>query len=289
MINRRTRKKPDRASIEATSRVDEAKGSIGAILGFYRRIKKKSQKELGDSAQLPASSVAMFEAGKRLPSIDAIQKLSSALGLNSFQTRQLAALSEYPRRPSIAGHEWFLPDDVLSGIPLFLRDLKKEAQFQGAADIREMWLVTGKPLALAGEMYTMLSDRLSSQRTTFVYFIDSTAGEEPFQALWAKLLTERRHRPKDIGNRLKCVLTPGSFSLYHFAICNPGSEVDNVFGRSILYSGGMPIGFVGMDQQQVQRAYSLLSPIYQRCCLDPGSDISTAYGKFRLLPFVHKR
>jgi len=138
-------------------------------------------------------------------------------------------------------------------------------------------------------MYTMLSDRLAAQRTVFVYFIDSTAGEEPFQALWAKLLTEPRHRPKDVGTRLKCVLTPASFSLYHFGICNPGGDVGSVFGRSIIYSGGTPIGFAGMDPQQVQRAYDLLNPVYQRCSLTPGVDIETAYGKFRLLQFPHKR
>jgi transcriptional regulator with XRE-family HTH domain len=269
--------------IQERERVKEAKVALGAILGFYRRIRKLSQEKVSGDAGLTKSSVAMFEAGKRLPSVEALLKLSLALKLNTFQRQQLEILAEYPRHPRPAGHEWFLPDDVLTGIPVFLRDLKKESDFQSKADIREMWIITGKPLALDGEMYKMLSERLAFRKTIFVYFIDSSAGEAPFRALWSKLRAEKRHRNRDITTGLKCVLTPVSLCLYHFGICNPSEDFGAMFGRSIIYAGGTPVGFVGMDPQQVTRAYRLLKPIYQQCLNNPGKEVKTDYGKFSLI------
>ncbi len=266
-----------------SERLAEARLAVGAILGFYRRIHRLRQNKLAKTADITKSSMAMFEAGKRLPSVETIGSLSRALNLNFFQRRQLEMLADYPKHPGSAGHEWFLPDDVISGVPMFLRDLKKETVFQTKADIREMWIVTSKPLALDGEMYHMLSERLYARKTSFVYFIDSTTGQSTFQALWRKLLSETRHRSRDLCPNLKCVMTPASFCLYHFGICNPSDDFGTMFGRSIIYAGGVPVGFAAMDAQQVNRAYTLLKPIYQQCVLDPGHKIKTAYGEFFLI------
>ncbi len=267
-----------------SDRLDEARLAVGAILGFYRRIRKIPQGRLvAGGEKLHKSAVAMFEAGKRLPSIEAIGKLATALKLSSLQRRQLEMLADYPRHPSTPGHEWFLPDDVLSGIPIFLRDLKKEVVFQIEADIQEMWVVASRPLALEGEMYTMLSDRLAGGKTSFLYFLDAANGETPFRALWGKLAAEPRHRPKDLRARLKCILTPSLFCLHHFAICNPSDDFGKMFGRFIIYAGGSPVGYVAMDAQEVTRAYRLLEPIYQQCKLAPGRQIPADYGRFSLL------
>jgi hypothetical protein len=123
---------------------------------------------------------------------------------------------------------------VKTGVPLFLRDLNKESEFQAKADIREMWMFAAKLLARDGEMYSMLSKRLTEQKTTFVYFIDAKSGEQPFRALRDKLLSEG-HQAKDITARLKCILTPSTCCIFHFAICNPSDDFEKMFGRAVSY------------------------------------------------------
>jgi transcriptional regulator with XRE-family HTH domain len=260
-----------------------ARIAIGAVLGFYRRIQKISQHKLATKAGLTQSSVAMFESGKRLPSVAVIARLGKVLDLNRFQQRQLEILAASPLAAVAAGHEWFLAEDVLHGTPLFLRDLARESKFQISANIREMWVVTRKPLASSGEMFNVLRERLSACETKFIYFIDASAGEAPIHALWSKLRAEPAQREMSISSNLKFVLTPGSFCLYHFAICNPGEGFEEMFGRSIVYAAGVPVGFTGMDAFQVARAYELLSPICQQCLMNPGKRIATAYGDFRLV------
>ena len=55
----------------ATPKLKEARRSVGALLGFYRRIRALSQKELANKAKkitgrkITASTVAMAESGLR--------------------------------------------------------------------------------------------------------------------------------------------------------------------------------------------------------------------------------
>jgi len=270
-------------------KLKEAQRSVGALLGFYRRIKGFSQEKLAESAKrisqtsVTASTVAMAESGRRLPSLDAILALSNALKLDRFQKRQLELLVEYPRRASKPRDEWFLPDDVLTGIPLFLRNVGKESVFQRELEMSEMWIVTDRPLALDGEMRGMLKKRLLSDKTVFVYFLDSTVGEGTFQAFWSGLCRESPRHRHTITERLKCVLTPPGLCLHHYGIGNPGAKREDMFGRSVIYSGGLPVGFAPMDSQQVTRAYRLLELPYQRCKAAPGKDVQDESGVFRLV------
>lgn len=267
----------------------ESRLAIGALLGFYRRRTERSSQSTSSQfavskrAFIKKSALAMYESGRRTPSMEAIDGLAAALKMDGLQKRQLQLLAEYPTRAAVRGEEWFLPDDVLTGIPVFLRTLLKESQLQREADISEMWIVTSRPLALDGEMYTMLSDRIHDKRTRFVYFVDSGATESPFQALWRKLCSERRHKRSEITERLRCVLVPSSISLSHFAICNPGRTEGDMFGRYVFYAGGAPVGFFAMDSNQVARAYHMLDPIYRRCQMDPGRTVKTPFGEFRLV------
>jgi transcriptional regulator with XRE-family HTH domain len=268
---------------EGMTSLDEARLAIGSLLGFYRRIRKSSQKELAAKASIKPSAVAMFESGRRLPSAEAIAGLAVALELDPLQKRQLEVLAEYPKRATVPGDDWFLPIDVIAGIPVFMRSLTNESEFQSKAPIGEMWIVTNRPLALEGEMYGMLKERIAKGKTSFVYFMDSTAGESPFQALWRNLASESRHLRRVATERLKCVLTPTSLCFQHFAICNPGGELGVMFGRLILYFNRVPVGFVAMDPSQVTRIYHLLDPIYRRCTASAGRAVATEYGSFRLL------
>jgi transcriptional regulator with XRE-family HTH domain len=244
-------------------RLEEARRAVGALLGFYRRIRSLSQEDLAKetnkalSGSVSATTVAMAESGYRLPSLDAVAAMANALQLDRFQKRQLEALVEYPKRATKPDDEWFLPNDVLAGIPMFLRTLTKESQFQLEAAISEMWIVTERPLAFDGEMRQLLKKRLIQDKTAFVYFIDFSIGEAPFRALWDGLCKESPRQRKAITERLRCVLTPPAFCLQHFAICNPGSKTEDMFGRAILYSGGAAVGFMPMDRAYVTRAYRL--------------------------------
>jgi hypothetical protein len=232
---------------------------------------------------ITSSTIAMAESGRRLPSFETIGAIAVALGLDRFQKRQLEILVEYPHRASKPGDEWFLPDDVLTGIPMFLRTLNKEAAFQREVDMSEMWIVTDRPLALAGEMRDVLKKRLLVDKITFVYFLDVAVGEAPFQSLWSGLAAECPECGEAITERLQCVLTPSSLCLNHFGICNPGAKDGDMFGRSIFYSGGSAIGYAAMEFQHVIRAFRLLDAPYQRCRVSPGKDISDTAGVFRLV------
>ncbi|HTU47438.1 MAG TPA: helix-turn-helix transcriptional regulator [Bryobacteraceae bacterium] len=264
-------------------KLDDSKRAVGALLGFYRRIRRLSQRKLADEAGTTEGVIAMAESGRRLPPAETVAPIAQALGLNPFQTRQLELLVEYPHRLSRPGFEWFNPDDVKTGTPMFLRNLDKEAKFQTQANIAAMWIVTDRPLAVREPMKSVLRDRLRNESTEFVYFLDSSLGERPFQDLWSLLASELPATKETVAKRLKCVLTPASFCLYHFAICNPGDDREAMFGRAIFYSAGRAVGYAAMDSDQVDRAYRLLDPSYRICEASPGQEVPTEYGKFRLV------
>lgn len=256
--------------------------ALGCLIGFYRRIDGRAQRVLGSDASLHPSEIALYESGQRLPNFDTLTKISKALGLDAFQERQLHAIAEYREHGDVPGHKWLMPDDVLHGIPMFLRKMDSERKFQKTADISEMWIVTHKPLALEGDSYEMLKKRLTRDRTKFVYFVGGSAGEESFQALWSRLRSESPKLRSLIPEKLQCVLSPPSFGLYHFGICNPGQQ-SRMFGRGIMYQNGLPVGFYGMDSLQVASAYQLLDPAYDLCKTKKGERVTTDYGTFQLL------
>lgn len=261
---------------------NESRLALGALLGFYRRIKGISQGSLATDAGLKPSMVAMIESGQRVPSSGAIAQISRVLGLDIFQRQQLELVCNYDEKSSAGNEQWFLPEDILTGTPIFLRKLHREAAFQRTAAVSETWIVTNRPLALDGEMYDVLKQRLTNEQTNFIYFLDNTAGEMPFRALWSRLAADDPALKGFIPKKLRCVLTPTSFCLSHYAICNPGQPA-GMFGRLVVYAGGRPVGLLSMDSQQVLRAYHLLSPIYDLCVAKPDDLIETEYGHFRLL------
>jgi transcriptional regulator with XRE-family HTH domain len=284
---KKTKKSKTTARAEASSPglsdyQKQSRLAIGALIGFYRRVKRKSQKDLSIKSRVNASAIAMIEAGERLPTADVLPKLARALELDTFQEKQLEFISAHSGATVPQQEQWFMPEDVLLGTPVFLRKLHQEKEFQQKANISEMWIVTSRPLALDGEMYEMLKTRLVNEQTKFIYFIDSTSGESPFRALWSRLKSDTPELRNSIPEKLQCVLTPASFCLQHYGICNP-NQLARMFGRLIVYASGIPVGFLSMDSQQVLRAYYLLSPIYALCKSKPNENVSTEFGTFRLL------
>jgi transcriptional regulator with XRE-family HTH domain len=263
---------------QSQSTPDPQRLAIGALLGFYRRIKRMSQVAIAEAAGLKASSLGMFEAAQRLPGPQAIDHLATALDLDGFQRQQLQLIGTYSsgRGPTI-GEPWIIPEDVLHGTPVFLRDVHREADAQRKASISEMWIVTNRPLALGGELYELLKRRLLVEKTSYVYFIDSATGELPFKDLWSRLLSDTPLLRKILPEKLKCVLVPATLCVCHYGICNPGKL--ETFGRHIIYASGIPVGFLSMDSEQVSRAYRLLAPIYQR--IQKERKLITEYGTFQ--------
>jgi hypothetical protein len=56
-----------------------------------------------------------------------------------------------------------------------------------------------------------------------------------------------------------------------------------MFGRLVVYAGGIPVGILSMDSQHVSRAYDLLFPIYELSKSKPDEVVKTECGEFRLL------
>jgi transcriptional regulator with XRE-family HTH domain len=257
--------------------------ALGALLSFYRRRSdSKTQEDTAKISGLSPSALAMYESGKRLPSKEALQRICTSINLTTFQHQQLQTIATNLRDIPKIGEQWFVADDVLEGTPIFLRSLSREAEFQIQARISEMWIVTSRPLARSGDMYDSLKTRLLNEDTKFVYFLNNSSGEVPFQAMWSRLCAEAPVLEKSLPDRLRCVLSPPSLCLFHFAICNPGDH-SAMFGRMIMYSSGNPIGFISGDSQQISQAYHLLEPVYQLCRNRPGDSVKTEYGEFRLL------
>jgi len=261
---------------------NESAAAVGALLGFCRRLDGRSQMNLSEDASLNQSEVALYESGKRLPSKDALSEIAKALDLEAFLTKQLQLVAGYPNRADAPGHEWIVPEDVLQGIPIFLRRLDREYELQRKADISEMWVVTMKPLALSGKMYEMLRERLQQEKTKFVYFVGSDAGEQSFQSLWRDLCSDSPKLRTTILKKLECILAPESICLNHFGICNPGQQ-SRMFGRAIMYQNGLPVGFYGMDSIQLGRAYEILDPTYRECVRNVGKSVQTKFGTFRMI------
>jgi transcriptional regulator with XRE-family HTH domain len=261
--------------------------AVGTLLGFYRRRKNLSQAELAAKVESTASTIATFESGQRLPSEKLLDDIGRALEISQFAVHQLDTLAKGAGRDTHPVDDWILPEDVITGTPVFLRDLESESIFQAEANIDEMWIVTARPLALAGEMNRMLRDRIKDTETRFVYFIDSGGGESAFRALWDVLSNDTKMQEAgktrdDILSRLTCVLSPSTLCLQHFAICNPG-KFNRTFGRIIVYSAGLPIGYTFMDSQHVTRAYNLLQEAFERCKSNRGRPVDTDNGRFKLV------
>ena len=277
---------PDGVMDESSLAVDEASLAVGVLLGFYRRRKRWSQAKLAANVSVTASTIAAFESAQRRPSPQVAEEISKALEVDPSGQTQLDLLIRYAKPSSSPKGMWLLPEDVLSGTPLFVRSLAREGDLQDKADISSMWIVTRKPLALEGVMHEVLKNRLLRTRddkgAEFVYFIDSRVGEKPIRLLWNRLSEGDEGRKRVVCERLQFVLAPASLCLQHFGIANPGRP-EKMFGRLILYADGLPVGFVGMDPQRVSDAYEVLFYAYERCKDKKGEFIPTSDGEFKLV------
>jgi transcriptional regulator with XRE-family HTH domain len=272
--------------------------AIGALLTFYRLIREMSRPELAHKAGSSVSLLGMIENGVRLPTIEALGKLGVALELSPEQRLQLHAIAGYSPRdvPEAAGWE-ILPEDVLNGKPIFVRDMQLESSFQDTLDLDDVWMVTRRPMALHEPILGLLKRKLLNTKTKYVYFVDRRFGEEDFRALWFRLNLEAdpgwvakdaARKLSGAAHQLAFVLSPPTLCAptHTLAIFNPMSEAKRTFGRTAIYQGDDPIGVYAMDRNLIREVISLLMVVYPDLRNNPGQSFPKdpkTYGSFTLV------
>jgi transcriptional regulator with XRE-family HTH domain len=290
-----TGKQPKRKKIEtpALSRPEGGQSStyskdtekkrlaVGALLTFYRRLREVQRKGLAEISSISVSLLGMIENGDRLPSAEVLERLGSKLDLNAYQQVQLHAIAGYSTQlPEAPGWE-VRADDLIQGVPLFLRNMKLESDFQDKLDIEETWIVTRRPLALDEPILSMLKNKLLNTNAAFAYFVDARTGGHDFVTLWDRLdlesdptWNEKRKRRTKEGKpeQFTCVLSPPTLcaSTHTIALFNPRSVTRPRFGRAAYYGGSAPLGVYALDLVLVDQLVGLLKDVYIDCEKNPG-------------------
>lgn len=110
--------------------------SFGAELRRYREQAGKSQAKTAQAAGFDHSYVSRLESGERVPSREAIDKLSAALGLSEVDKDRLLASGGF--LPSKASS--LFPYPILGDIAIALNQLAPELRAMGLAGLEVSWL-----------------------------------------------------------------------------------------------------------------------------------------------------
>lgn len=278
-------------------RTDPKKLATGALLTFYRHLREASREEIAGKAHVSISLIGMIENGTRLPTQEVLEKVTQALQLSTYQRLQLHAVAGYSAQlPESPGWE-VRADDVITGIPLFLRNMQVESQFQERLDIEEAWIVTRRPLALDEPVLSMLRSKLLNTEATYVYFVDARTGEHDFRTLWDRLDLEsetswlekcKTRTAAGKPEQLRVVLSPPTLcaSTHTISLFNPRSTTKARFGRAAYYGGGTAIGVYPLDRVLYEQLVSALRDVYTDCEKNPGTVFprdARTWGSFRLL------
>ncbi len=279
---------------------DKKKLALGALLTFYRHLREHSRQELAPAADVSVSLLAMVENGTRLPSQEALERLGRELQLSAYQRLQLHAIAGYSAQlPEAPGWE-VRAEDLIHGVPLFLRNMQLEFQFQSKIDIEEAWVVTRRPMALEEPAFTMLKSKLLDTDANYVYFVDARTGEYDFKTLWNRLSLasdprwmEKRMQRLALNRpeQLTFVLSPPTLcaSNHTVALFNPRSDTKPRFGRTAYYGGGVPIGVYPLDLVLYEQLVSLLREVYVDCENNPEQTFpkDAIWSSFKLIaPFL---
>jgi transcriptional regulator with XRE-family HTH domain len=259
---------------------DKKKVAVGALLTFYRHLRDVGRKDLAGAAGVSVSLLGMIENASRLPSHEVLEKLGAQLQLTPYQRLQLHAIAGYSAPlPEAPGWE-VRADDLITGVPLFLRNMKLEYEFQGSLDIEEAWVVTRRPLALEEPVFSMLKNKLLNTDANYVYFVDERFGKHDFETLWNRLGLEsddrwKKKKAKRVAagdpEQLTFVLSPPTLcaATHTLALFNPRSATRPRFGRAVYYGGGAPIGVYALDLVLYEQLASLLKEVYIDCEKNP--------------------
>jgi len=275
--------------------IEKKKLATGCLLTLYRRLREVSRDDLAGASGISVSLLGMIENGARLPSQEVLERLAKNLHLSAYEHLQLHALAGYSAQLSEARSWEVGPDDLIQGVPLFLRNMQLESNFQLTVDFEEAWIIAARPLALNEPVLNMLKRKLLETNATYTYFVDARFGENDFATLWSRLdlasdpiWKEKRRNKKKGREPLAFVLSPPALcaSTHSLALFNPRSETRSRFGRAVYYSDGRPIGVYPLDLVLFDQLVSLLTEAYVDCEKHPEQPFPkdpSLGGTFRLL------
>jgi transcriptional regulator with XRE-family HTH domain len=282
---------------ESRRETEKKRLAVGALITFYRQLKTFSRQDLADETEISVSLLGMIENGGRLPSQEVLERLGAQLGLTAYERVQLHAIAGYSAQLQEARGWEVRADDLFTGVPLFLRNMKVESAFQEKLDIEECWIIGRRPLALEEPVLSMLKSKLLNTNGRYVYFVDARFGASDFDTLWHRLALEsdvqwktKKKKRSATGEpeQLTFVLSPPPLcaSTHTLALFNPRSESKPRFGRSVYYGGGMPVGVYTLDIVLYEQLVAVLKEVYLDCEKNPGAAFpkdQKMWGTFRLL------
>ncbi len=295
-VKKQRKSPPDNSRQEESRKETEKKKlAVGALITFYRQLREISRHDLADKTKVSVSLLGMIENGGRLPSQEVLERLGAQLGLTAYERVQLHAIAGHSAQLQEARGWEVRADDLFTGVPLFLRNMKVESTFQEELDVEECWIISRRPLALEDPVLSMLKSKLLNTDARYVYFVDARFGKRDFDTLWDRLNLEsdiQWKRKKGAAargrNQLTFVLSPPPLcaSTHSLALFNPRSDDKPRFGRSVYYGGGTPVGVYTLDVVLYEQLVSTLKEVYLDCEKHPGTPFpkdQNLWGTFRLL------
>jgi transcriptional regulator with XRE-family HTH domain len=237
--------------------------AIGLLIGFYRRRKGWTQTELAERASVPRPNVPMFEAGNRTPHGEVLRSILQALDVHPYVEHLIQDMSFYrPWAPDAHGTGSMSPEDVLTGIPIFLRPITAEFLLPGIEKLERVWIATRNPYEVSSEKTFLRSFLLRNLRTVeFTYFTDSL---EPWRSLCDILRHAEPALAAEMDKNLRCIPVPGTHLVSEFMIFNPSMTTQSI-GLTIMTSRGFPLGTYPMDVTQARNVYETFANIVRFC------------------------
>lgn len=253
------------------TRVEDRQRAVGAILAFYRRVRQKDRKALMDAAHISNPLLSRIEGGQRLPTREVLISLCKELGLTLFERSQLLATAGYEEsKYSEVPESGPLFGDVLRGVPLFLRSPEDERKLALKSAVRDVWIVSPRPLILDTEFFKMQKTILldDKEETKYVWFVDKQTGAGDASLIHERLDTDADLKEKEVDwfERIEFVLCPPALCIAspRMGIYNPRDE-EKRFGRAIYVSEGRPVGLYSLDAEFVRRLAKFLMRMYDGC------------------------
>jgi transcriptional regulator with XRE-family HTH domain len=238
--------------------------AIGALIGFLRHRKGLKQNQAAGLVSMSPSTLAMYESGKRNPSSEALNKICKALELDWQTTEQLRQLL-FPSH--ITEGSGVLSEDVMRGIPIFLRSLADEAAVQVKLKLERLWISVRHPLEVP-QLDDMVRAKLAEGKTEVVYFVGSDQDSMTMPHFVEKFYPQNISERPEILRKLKCVTIPRKLRWHEFILSNPLHSEG--FGRTIVTSQRCPIGTCTMDGWLMIEIANDLSDILGICGATPG-------------------
>lgn len=264
---------PPQSHPDEDSTAEDQRRAVGALLAFYRRVRRKDRTDLIHAAGISNSLLSRIEGGERLPTREVLVSFCKELQLAPFEGFQLRAMAGYESKNSEAPESGPLASDALRGIPLFLRTPEDERRLTVMPHVPEVWIVSRRPLILVSEYFEMMRSILLDEdtgRTKYVWFLDKQTGAEDAEHVRERLNSDEvlKEQGVDWSKWIEFVLCPSTLSIAspRLGIYNPREKGTlRRYGRAIYMSEGRPVGLYQLDDSFVTNLASFLMRMYDGC------------------------